>query len=74
MTAVTVLVWYANRRALELVGHLLDLANTAAAQFADVAQMLPGYQDLNGLQQGSGEGPTPSSPGSSGSAWPSCAG
>ena len=54
--AVTVLVWYANRRALEVVAHLVDLANTAAAQFADVTQMLPGCQDLSDLQRGSGEG------------------
>jgi hypothetical protein len=54
--AVTVLVWYANRRALELVTYLIDLANTAAAKFADVSQMLPGYQHLSDLQRGSGEG------------------
>jgi hypothetical protein len=56
VVAVTVLVWYANRRALEIVTHLVDLANTAAAQFADVTQMLPGYQHLSDLQRGSGEG------------------
>jgi hypothetical protein len=54
--AVSVLVWYANRRALEIVTHLLDLANTAAAQFADVSQMLPGYQHLSDFQRGTGEG------------------
>jgi hypothetical protein len=54
--AVSVLVWYANRRALEVVTHLVDLANAVAAQFADVTQMLPGWQRLSDLQRGSGEG------------------
>jgi len=54
--AVSVLVWYANRRALEVVTHLVDLANAVAGQFADVTQMLPGWQHLSDLQRGSGEG------------------
>lgn len=54
--AITPLIWIANRRSIELVTHLVNLSNTAAAQFADVTQMLPGYEHLNDLQAGAGEG------------------
>jgi hypothetical protein len=56
VTGVSVLVWYANRRSLEVVTPLLNLANTAAAQFADVTQMLPGVANMSDLERGAGEG------------------
>lgn len=54
--AVSVLIWYANRRALEFVAYLISLSNTGAAQFANPTELLPGWSHLTELQRGSGEG------------------
>jgi hypothetical protein len=54
--AVSVIVWYVNRRAMELVGYLMSFANALSAQFANPAELLPGWNQLSELQRGSGEG------------------